>query len=167
MSDGGLPRALGVVGAGTMGAGIAQLGVLAGIDTFLHDAFPEALERGGESVHRGLSRGAERGRWSEDEAAAAERRLVLAGEIGELRDCELVIEAAPERPDLKRELFERLLSPHVPVKNCGKLEVAVREAAADASPGDTVLLSPACASFDQFRDFEDRGDQFRALVGAL
>jgi UDP-N-acetylmuramoylalanine--D-glutamate ligase len=65
------------------------------------------------------------------------------------------------------ELFERLLSPHIPVKNCGKLDHAVREAAADAAPGDTVLLSPACASFDQFRDFEDRGDQFRALVGAL
>jgi UDP-N-acetylmuramoylalanine--D-glutamate ligase len=65
------------------------------------------------------------------------------------------------------KLFERLLSPHIPVKNCGKLDVAVREAAADAEPGDTVLLSPACASFDQFRDFEDRGDRFRALVGAL
>ena len=65
------------------------------------------------------------------------------------------------------ELFEQLLSPHIRVKNCGKLDVAVREAAADAVAGDTVLLSPACASFDQFRDFEDRGDQFRALVGAL
>jgi UDP-N-acetylmuramoylalanine--D-glutamate ligase len=65
------------------------------------------------------------------------------------------------------DLFEKLLSPHIPVKNCGKLDVAVREAAADAKPGDTVLLSPACASFDQFKDFEDRGDQFRALVGAL
>ncbi len=65
------------------------------------------------------------------------------------------------------ELFERLLSPHMRVKNCGKLDVAVREAAADAQAGDTVLLSPACASFDQFKDFEDRGDQFRALVGAL
>ena len=64
-------------------------------------------------------------------------------------------------------LFERLLSGRIPVKNCGKLDAAVREAARDAEPGDTVLLSPACASFDQFRDFEDRGDQFRALVGAL
>jgi UDP-N-acetylmuramoylalanine--D-glutamate ligase len=64
-------------------------------------------------------------------------------------------------------LFERLLSPHIPVKNCGKLALAVAEAAADAKAGDTVLLSPACASFDQFRDFEDRGDQFRALVRAL
>ena len=53
------------------------------------------------------------------------------------------------------------------MKNCGKLDDAVREAARDAEPGDTVLLSPACASFDQFRDFEERGDQFRELVGAL
>ena len=65
------------------------------------------------------------------------------------------------------ELFARLLPPRMSVKNCGKLDEAVRQAAADAEPGDTVLLSPASASFDQFRDFEDRGDQFRALVEGL
>ena len=65
------------------------------------------------------------------------------------------------------DLFESLLKPHIPVKNCGKLEVAVREAAQDSKAGDTVLLSPACASFDQFRDFEDRGDQFRSQVRGL
>jgi UDP-N-acetylmuramoylalanine--D-glutamate ligase len=47
------------------------------------------------------------------------------------------------------------------------LERAVGEAAAEAEAGDTILLSPACASFDQFRDFEDRGDQFRKLVEGL
>src|SRR5918911_810487 len=90
-----------------MGAGIAQLGVLAGLDTYLHDPFPEALERGGERVHRGLAKGAERGRWSEEEATEAETRLVLASSLDELSKCELVIEAAPERIELKRELFAR------------------------------------------------------------
>ena len=65
------------------------------------------------------------------------------------------------------ELFASLLSPHMAVAQCQTLERAVDEAAAEAESGDTVLLSPACASFDQFRDFEDRGDQFRALVEGL
>ena len=82
-----------------------------------------------------------------------------APQFGNVRSAYAIGEAA--------ELFEKLLSPHMPVKNCGKLEIAVREAARDSQPGDTVLLSPACASFDQFRDFEDRGDQFRELVRGL
>jgi UDP-N-acetylmuramoylalanine--D-glutamate ligase len=65
------------------------------------------------------------------------------------------------------ELFARLLGPHMPVANCETLENALNQAAEDSQPGDTVLLSPACASFDQFRDFEQRGDRFRDLVGAL
>jgi len=64
-------------------------------------------------------------------------------------------------------MFADLLRPHMPVEDAGTLAVAVAHAARDAEAGDTVLLSPACASFDQFRDFEDRGDQFRALVEAL
>ena len=65
------------------------------------------------------------------------------------------------------ELFARLLGPHMPVANCETLENALIQAAKDSQPGDTVLLSPACASFDQFKDFEQRGDRFRDLVGAL
>ena len=65
------------------------------------------------------------------------------------------------------EFFARLLSPHVSVAECQTLERAVGAAAAEAQSGETVLLSPACASFDQFRDFEARGEQFRELVGAL
>jgi UDP-N-acetylmuramoylalanine--D-glutamate ligase len=65
------------------------------------------------------------------------------------------------------ELFAALLSPHMAVAECETLERAVRAAAVEAEAGDTVLLSPACASFDQFRDFEDRGDQFRHQVEGL
>jgi UDP-N-acetylmuramoylalanine--D-glutamate ligase len=56
---------------------------------------------------------------------------------------------------------------NVPVERCGTMDRAVAAAARDARPGDVVLLSPACASFDQYRDFERRGDHFRALVAAL
>jgi len=65
------------------------------------------------------------------------------------------------------ELFASLLSSHMAVAECETLERAVGAAAAEAEAGETVLLSPACASFDQFRDFEDRGNQFRALVGGI
>jgi UDP-N-acetylmuramoylalanine--D-glutamate ligase len=55
----------------------------------------------------------------------------------------------------------------VDVSECESLENAVKRAAGDSQPGDTVLLSPAAASFDQFRDFEARGEAFRALVEGL
>jgi len=64
-------------------------------------------------------------------------------------------------------MFAQLLAPHIPVTNSVTLEAAVQQAAAAAARGEVVLLSPACASFDQFRDFEARGDAFRAAVEAL
>ncbi|MDQ3246216.1 MAG: UDP-N-acetylmuramoyl-L-alanine--D-glutamate ligase [Pseudomonadota bacterium] len=98
-------------------------------------------------------------RWILGGQAKSDNLDECAPHFGNVRSAYTIGEAA--------ELFERLLSPHMPVKNCGKLEAAVKAAAADAQAGDTVLLSPACASFDQFRDFEDRGDTFKNLVGAL
>jgi len=97
-------RRLGVVGAGTMGAGIAQLGCAAGMRTVLHDPLPEALGSGAERVRAGLERWAQKDRV--DQAAAG--LLETAGELGDLAGCELVIEAAPERPQLKRDLFAEL-----------------------------------------------------------
>jgi len=65
------------------------------------------------------------------------------------------------------KLFAGILEPHMPVTISGTLEAAVRDAAAAAVAGDVVLLSPACASFDQFSDYEARGAAFRAAVEAL
>jgi len=63
--------------------------------------------------------------------------------------------------------FAELLAPAMPVQRSEMLCDAVRQAIAAARPGDVVLLSPACASFDQFRDYEARGDSFRQIVQAL
>ncbi|HEX4745494.1 MAG TPA: UDP-N-acetylmuramoyl-L-alanine--D-glutamate ligase [Gaiellaceae bacterium] len=65
------------------------------------------------------------------------------------------------------EIAAALADRDVEVVKAGTLEVALGEAARAAAAGDVVLLSPACASFDQFRDFEARGDAFRELVEAL
>ncbi len=64
-------------------------------------------------------------------------------------------------------LFAQILAPYMPVNRSEMLCEALREAMAAARPGDVVMLSPACASFDQFRDYEARGDSFRQIVEAL
>ena len=91
-----------------MGAGIAQLGCLGGYETKLTDPDPTALAAGAQRLHDDLDRGVARGRWSADEAAAAKRRLAIVPELSDLAGCGLVIEAAPERLELKRELFAAL-----------------------------------------------------------
>ncbi|WP_194744576.1 UDP-N-acetylmuramoyl-L-alanine--D-glutamate ligase [Thermaurantiacus tibetensis] len=79
--------------------------------------------------------------------------------LGNVRAAYLVGEAAAR--------FAAILAPHVPVVRSGTVEQAVRDAARAARPGETVLLAPACASFDQFRDYAERGEAFRAAVEAL
>ena len=63
--------------------------------------------------------------------------------------------------------FAEILDPFMPVRRSEMMIEAVRQAIAAAVPGDIIMLSPACASFDQFRDYEARGDNFRQIVEAL
>jgi 3-hydroxybutyryl-CoA dehydrogenase len=102
------PKTIGVAGAGTMGAGIAQLACMSGARTLLHDPVGEALERGLERIRGHLKRGVERGRLSAEDAEQASARLEPAPALEDLSEAELVIEAAPERLELKRDLFAKL-----------------------------------------------------------
>jgi 3-hydroxybutyryl-CoA dehydrogenase len=91
-----------------MGAGIAQLACLGGLETWLHDPAREALAAGEARVADGLAKGAVRGMWSESEAESAQERLNLVERVEKLGECQLVIEAAPEDLELKRSLFAEL-----------------------------------------------------------
>jgi 3-hydroxybutyryl-CoA dehydrogenase len=91
-----------------MGAGIAQVSLQSGFDTVGREVSDELGERGRTTIERYLARGVEKGRLSEGEKEAALGRLSLTTEIGELADCDLVIEAALEELELKRELFAEL-----------------------------------------------------------
>jgi 3-hydroxybutyryl-CoA dehydrogenase len=99
---------IGVVGAGTMGTGIAQLACLGGYEATIQDPIPQALEAGAERVVESLTKGVKREMWSAEEAEAAGGRLQTAEDVAELAGCDLVIEAAPEDLELKRRLFAEL-----------------------------------------------------------
>ena len=101
-------RKVGVVGLGTMGAGIAQISVQSGFETIGREVAPELGERGRATIERYLARGVEKNRLSEGDRDAALGRLTLTTDLADLADCDLVIEAALEELDLKREIFAEL-----------------------------------------------------------
>jgi 3-hydroxybutyryl-CoA dehydrogenase len=88
-----------------MGRGIAQLAALGGYETVLYDVAVDLAEAGAEGLREALEKGAARGRWSEDEAWEASARVEATAELGDLAGCELVVEAAPEKLELKRRIF--------------------------------------------------------------
>ena len=135
------PQRIGIVGAGTMGAGVAQLGALAGMDTLLYDPFPDALERGMAQIKANLAKGAKRGRWSEDDAAAAAEHLRSAASLEEMADRELVLEAAPEVMELKHELFQQLSGICAPgtVLATNTSSIPVTQVASSASEPENVI----------------------------
>jgi 3-hydroxybutyryl-CoA dehydrogenase len=101
-------RVIGVIGAGTMGAGIAQLAARSGASTLLHDPLPDALTRGAQRVRDGLAKEAAKGLLDAEQAAAAGERLQSVEHLDAMSGCDLVIEAAPERLELKHQLYGQL-----------------------------------------------------------
>jgi 3-hydroxybutyryl-CoA dehydrogenase len=100
---------IGVVGAGQMGRGIAHVCALAGLDVVLTDISPEALARGLEIIDVNMSRQVARGRIREEDKEAALARIRTAPDYAALGDRDMVIEAATEKEDVKREVFKTLV----------------------------------------------------------
>ena len=101
-------RSVGVVGLGTMGAGIAQVCVQAGLDVVGREVTAELGEKGRATIERHLGRGVAKGRLTEAEKDAALQRLRVTTRLEELAGCELVIETIVEDLDAKRALFAEL-----------------------------------------------------------
>ena len=99
---------VGVVGAGTMGHGIAHVSALAGYQVSLFDVTLEAASRGIEKVSKNLSVGVEKGKVTADDRLAALARITPVDQLPALAGCQLVIEAIPEKLDLKQGLFKLL-----------------------------------------------------------
>ena len=117
---------VGVVGLGTMGAGIAQVCIQAGVETVGREVTDELGERARERIAHYLGRGVEKGRLTVEERDAALARLTTTTELSDLAGCDLVIEAVVEELDAKREIFaelDRLLPSAVLATNTSALPV--------------------------------------------
>jgi 3-hydroxybutyryl-CoA dehydrogenase len=104
------PETIAVLGAGTMGHGIAQVAAFAGYPVILRDVNREALVRGVEAIERNLRKGIERGKLTEDELDQTLQRIRGAVKLSEISDADLIIEAAPEVLEIKQEILREVES---------------------------------------------------------
>jgi 3-hydroxybutyryl-CoA dehydrogenase len=102
-------RRIGIIGAGQMGRGIAHVCALAGLGVVLSDVSADALAKAREAVERSLSRQVARGRIGEEQKVAALARIAETADYAAFGDCDMVIEAATEKEDVKREIFRKLV----------------------------------------------------------
>ncbi len=102
-------KSIGVIGAGQMGAGIVQVAAVTGkIDVVMLDANLELAEKGLAGIGKRLGRLVEKGKISAEDRDAAVARVVAKGDFSALADCDLVVEAAPEIPELKFSIFAKM-----------------------------------------------------------
>ena len=101
-------RKIGVIGAGQMGSGIAHVSALAGFDVKLNDLSPDRVRAGIATINGNMARQVSRKRITEEERQAGLERITAADTLEALGDCDLVIEAATEKEDVKRTIFASL-----------------------------------------------------------
>ncbi|MGY8636370.1 3-hydroxybutyryl-CoA dehydrogenase [Bradyrhizobium sp. 14AA] len=101
-------KKVGVIGAGQMGNGIAHVAALAGFDVVLNDVSADRLKSGMATINGNLARQVSKKAVSEDDKSKAMARITLAEKLDDLADCDLVIETAVEKEEVKRKIFHEL-----------------------------------------------------------
>jgi 3-hydroxybutyryl-CoA dehydrogenase len=140
-----LPERIGVLGAGTMGAGIAQVALEAGLDVAVLDPVDGAYDRARDRIGGFLERKVAKAQLGAGAADAAMARLTESGSIADLAATGFVVEAIPEDLDLKRDAFRRLSAA---APTCGILATNTRPCRSRKSPWPPSTLSgwSACTS---------------------
>lgn len=106
--EAGAVRSFGVVGAGQMGNGIAQVAALAGLEVVMSDIKQEFVDRGLAAIDRSLAKAVERGKVEAADAEAARARIGTTTDLGDFQPCQFVVEAATENPAVKADIFRSL-----------------------------------------------------------
>jgi 3-hydroxybutyryl-CoA dehydrogenase len=101
-------QTIGIVGAGQMGRGIAQVAAQTGFSVILFDAFKNSLDFGHNFIKTQLDKGVEKGKWTAEDAKTFFGKIKATTEISDLKNCDLVVEAATEKKELKFEIFKKL-----------------------------------------------------------
>lgn len=134
-------QTVGVVGAGTMGSGIAQVCAVAGFDVVLFDAAPAALDRAAAGIEKSLGKFVEKGAITVEQRESAVARITRAGVIEALAPAEFVIEAAMESLEVKRQLFSTLdaLTPPSSILSSNTSSISITTLGAATRRPDRVL----------------------------
>jgi 3-hydroxybutyryl-CoA dehydrogenase len=135
------PRKIAVIGAGTMGNGIAQVFASSGYSVYLRDIAPELVEKGLSNIDRNLQRMVDKAKITEAEARSARERITSGVELEGARDADVVVEAITEDLEPKQELFRKLdsLVPPETILASNTSSISITKLAATTSRADKFI----------------------------